>query len=80
MRPRLSNERNAVGNVTLRSLTQRLEQFVIKAYFPTPHGDQIYKETEFAPRDSEPYSNHLRLPMETGRVPQPSMVNYTILL
>ena len=69
-----------VGIVTLRNLPQRLEQFVITAFPPSPHGDQIYKETEFSPRDSEPYSNHLRLPMETGRVPQPSMVNYTILL
>jgi len=69
-----------VGNGTLRSLPHRLEQFVSTAYPPTPHGDQIYKETEIAPRDSEPSSNCLRLPMETGRVPQPSMVNDAILL
>jgi len=69
-----------VGNVTLRSLTQRLEQIVITAFPPTPHGDQIYKERETAPRDSEPSSNYLPLPMETGRVPHPSMVNDAILL
>ena len=66
--------------VTLSNLPQLLEQFVITAFLPTPHGCQIYKETEIAVRDSEPSSDYLRLPMETGRVPQPSMVNDAISL
>jgi hypothetical protein len=69
-----------VGNATLRSLPQRLEQFVITTFPPTPHVDQICKETEIAPRDSETSSNNLRLPKESGRVPQPSIVNDAILL
>ena len=66
--------------VTLCNLPQLLKQFVITAFLPTPHGGQIYKETEIAVRDSEPSSDYLRLPMETDRVPQPSMVNDAISL
>ena len=66
--------------VTLRDLTQRLEQIVITAFPPTPIGGQLHKETQIAVRDCEPSSNYLRLPMETDRVPQPSTVNDAILL
>jgi len=69
-----------IGTVTLSSLPQRLEQFVITVFPPTPYGDQMYKETEIAPRDSEPTCNYLRLPMETDRFPQPGTVNDEILL
>jgi len=66
--------------VTLRNLTQLLEQIVITAFPPTPIGGQLHKETEIAARDSEHSSNYLRLPMESDRVPQPSMVNDAISL
>jgi len=66
--------------VTLRSLPQRLEPFVITAFHTTPYGDQISKETEIAPRHSTPSSDYLRLPKETGRFPHPSMNNDAILL
>jgi len=69
-----------ISIVILSSLPHRLEQFVITAFPPTPHGDQIYKERKIAPSVSEPSCNYLRLPMESGRVPEPSMVNDAILL
>jgi hypothetical protein len=61
--------------VTLQSLSQSLEQSVITALPPTPHGDQIIKETEIAPRHLKPSSNHLVFPTQTGRLPHPSTVN-----
>jgi hypothetical protein len=48
--------------------------------FPTPHKDQIIKEMEIAPGNSEASSHYLQLPMETGRVPQSIVVNDAILL
>ena len=61
---------NAVltGIVTLRILPQHLEQFVITAFVPTPNGDQIFQETEIAPRDSEP-SAHYEHPVANGNRP-----------
>jgi len=47
---------------------------------PHPTRDEIFKETGIARRDLEPSSNYLRLPMETGQVPQPSTVIDAILL
>jgi len=69
-----------ISIVTLLSLPQRLEQFVITAFPLTPHGDRICKETEIAPRDSEASPNYLRLPMGTGQVTQPIVINDVILL
>jgi hypothetical protein len=42
-----------IGIISLHRLPQRLEHFVITASSITPHGDQIYKETENAWRDSK---------------------------
>jgi len=69
-----------IGTVSLRSLPLRLEQFVITIFPPTPHGDQMSKETEIVAKDSKPSANYLRLPMEIGRVPQPSVVREAILI
>jgi hypothetical protein len=66
------------GIVILCSLP--VEQFVITAFPPTTHRDQISNETEIAPRHSEPPASYLLLPTETGRVPHPSIVNNAILL
>ena len=69
-----------IGTVSLRSLPLRLEQFVITIFPPTPHGDQMNKEREIVAKDSEPSANYFRLPMETGRVPRPSVFSDAILL
>jgi len=69
-----------IGIVSLRSFPQLLEEFLITAFPPTPHGDQINKETEIAVRDSEPSANYLQLSTETGRLPQSIVVSDAILL
>jgi len=52
--------------VTLRSFPQRLEQFVITAFPPIQHRDQINMETEIAISDLKPSANYLQLPMNSG--------------
>jgi hypothetical protein len=73
---------NAVlfGIVRLRSFPQLLEEFLIIAFPPTPHVDQINKEEVISLRDSEPSAEYLQLPTETSRIPQPVVVSDAILL
>jgi hypothetical protein len=68
-----------IGIVSLRSLPQRLK-VCHYSISPTLHVDQIIKEKEIAPRDSDPSFNYIWLPMDTGRVSQLIVVSDVILL
>jgi hypothetical protein len=78
--PRSSNEPSSYWHCQFTQTSTTFGRVSHHSIPPTPHGDQIRKEEEIAPSDSEPSSKYLRLPMETGRVPQPIVFSKAILL
>jgi hypothetical protein len=49
-----------IGTVGLLSFPQCSEQRVITVFPPTPHVEELNKETEIAQRNSENTANYLR--------------------
>ena len=79
-------ETNAYWHLLAHVQPQHLKQFLIafrRRNAPPPsfqNANLTCAKTEMTPKYSVHSARRLRLPMETGRVPQPSVVSVSLLL